>query len=431
MSALAWARPARCLRRSARASRTPRSTSSRCRSSAPPSRTRCASSSGPARCCCEPASQGTGVIAGGSVRAVVEAAGVRDILSKSLGSTNPVNVVRATLEGLRSLHSAEELGARRGKVLHSFIPGQPSSGILAAGSDGLRAAQPRRARTGPNLAGKPSRDAPQERREHQPGRPRATVRALGPAPHRRDRRAAGQPGRSRPGACRRLPAEVAESLAAESRRGPRRQGGQGRRPSRQPGRRPTREAPRPEARSGLHARTASASAAASPAGKGKTAGRGTKGQKSRAGGTIPSWFEGGQTPAHIRLPKLHGFKHRFRIEYQVVNVGRISEYAEAGRFGSRARQGSPDHQQRSRCARPGLISNDRYPVKVLGHGDVTVKLFVAAEAFTKSATREDRGCRRLRPGRRPIMVAEGRDQAGPRRCPGRRRGREAEGRRGR
>jgi small subunit ribosomal protein S5 len=74
-----------------------------------------------------PASQGTGVIAGGSVRAVVEAAGVRDILSKSLGSTNPVNVVRATLEGLRSLHSAEELGARRGKVLRGYIPGQPSA----------------------------------------------------------------------------------------------------------------------------------------------------------------------------------------------------------------------------------------------------------------------------------------------------------------
>ena len=75
----------------------------------------------------KPASQGTGVIAGGSVRAVVEAAGVRDILSKNLGSTNPVNVVRATLEGLRSMRSAEDLSARRGRRLHSFIPGQPAS----------------------------------------------------------------------------------------------------------------------------------------------------------------------------------------------------------------------------------------------------------------------------------------------------------------
>ena len=76
----------------------------------------------------KPASQGTGVIAGGSVRAVVEAAGVRDILSKSLGSTNPVNVVRATLEALRGLYSAEELAARRGKELRLAISGQPVGG---------------------------------------------------------------------------------------------------------------------------------------------------------------------------------------------------------------------------------------------------------------------------------------------------------------
>jgi small subunit ribosomal protein S5 len=84
----------------------------------------------------KPASQGTGVIAGGSVRAVVEAAGVKDILSKSLGSTNPVNVVRATLEGLRNLNSAEELSARRGKQLRSFIPGQPSPQLAVEATDG-------------------------------------------------------------------------------------------------------------------------------------------------------------------------------------------------------------------------------------------------------------------------------------------------------
>ena len=84
----------------------------------------------------KPASQGTGVVAGGSVRAVVESAGIRDILSKSLGSTNPVNVVRATIEALRNLHSAEELSARRGVPLRSVISGQPSSQPVEVVADG-------------------------------------------------------------------------------------------------------------------------------------------------------------------------------------------------------------------------------------------------------------------------------------------------------
>jgi len=80
----------------------------------------------------KPASQGTGVIAGGSVRAVLEAAGIRDILSKTYGSTNPVNVTKATIQALASLHSAEELGARRGVKLYSRISGQPAPGTEVA-----------------------------------------------------------------------------------------------------------------------------------------------------------------------------------------------------------------------------------------------------------------------------------------------------------
>jgi small subunit ribosomal protein S5 len=81
---------------------------------------------GASRVMLKPASQGTGVIAGGSVRAILEAAGVRDILSKIYGSTNPVNVTRATIKALSELHSAEELSARRGVRLVSHISGQPA-----------------------------------------------------------------------------------------------------------------------------------------------------------------------------------------------------------------------------------------------------------------------------------------------------------------
>jgi small subunit ribosomal protein S5 len=69
----------------------------------------------------KPASAGTGVIAGGSVRSVVEAAGIRDLLSKNMGSTNPVNVVQATVEALKGLRSADVLAAVRGRTAEELL----------------------------------------------------------------------------------------------------------------------------------------------------------------------------------------------------------------------------------------------------------------------------------------------------------------------
>ena len=120
------------------------------------------------------------------------------------------------------------------------------------------------------------------------------------------------------------------------------------------------------------------------AGRGKTAGRGTKGQKSRSGASIPGWFEGGQTPVHVRVPKLRGFKPVNRIDYQVVNVGRISEYATAGRFGSEPGS-EPLTVNAEVLAGAGLVAHADRPVKVLGDGDLEAKVFVAADAFTAAA----------------------------------------------
>ena len=72
---------------------------------------------GAAKVFMQPASEGTGIIAGGAMRAVLELAGVQNVLAKCYGSTNPVNVVRATFKGLKTMRSPEDVAAKRGKTV--------------------------------------------------------------------------------------------------------------------------------------------------------------------------------------------------------------------------------------------------------------------------------------------------------------------------
>jgi len=105
--------------------------------------------------------------------------------------------------------------------------------------------------------------------------------------------------------------------------------------------------------------------------KGKTAGRGTKGTGARK--NVPANFEGGQMPMHMRIPKLKGFKNPFRVEYQVVNVGRLAELFPRGGAVT------VEDLVEAGAVRGGAL------VKVLGDGDINVALNVTADAFSNSA----------------------------------------------
>lgn len=108
-------------------------------------------------------------------------------------------------------------------------------------------------------------------------------------------------------------------------------------------------------------------------GQGKTAGKGTKGQLARSGPGLPGWFEGGQTPIHMRIPKMRGFKNkRFRVSYVGVNVGRLGDYAVDGKV-------TPET-----LAAKGLVRPDAR-VKVLADGDITSKFEVHAHAVSAAA----------------------------------------------
>ncbi|MDD9207344.1 50S ribosomal protein L15 [Georgenia sp. 10Sc9-8] len=119
------------------------------------------------------------------------------------------------------------------------------------------------------------------------------------------------------------------------------------------------------------ARTAKTRVGRGEGSKGKTAGRGTKGTKARY--QVPAGFEGGQMPLHMRLPKLRGFKNPFRTEYQVVNLERLEAlYPQGGTV-------TVDDLVAKGAVRDGEL------VKVLGGGDVTVKLDVTVDAWSASA----------------------------------------------
>ncbi|MBE7187852.1 50S ribosomal protein L15 [Jatrophihabitans endophyticus] len=105
--------------------------------------------------------------------------------------------------------------------------------------------------------------------------------------------------------------------------------------------------------------------------KGKTAGRGTKGTGARY--QVPAGFEGGQMPIHMRMPKLRGFKPRNKVSYQVVNVATLAAlFPNGGTVGVAELVGA------------GAV-RDGEPVKVLGNGELAVKLDVTADAFSDSA----------------------------------------------
>lgn len=107
------------------------------------------------------------------------------------------------------------------------------------------------------------------------------------------------------------------------------------------------------------------------ASKGKTAGRGTKGTKARY--QVRAGFEGGQMPLHMRTPKLRGFKNPFRTEYQVVNVAKLAElYPQGGEV-------TVDDLVAKGAVRAGHL------VKVLGDGDLQVKLTISVDKVSGSA----------------------------------------------
>ena len=347
----------------------------------------------------KPASQGTGVIAGGSVRAVVEAAG---------HPRHPVQVARLDQPGQRgpchargAAQPAQRRGARRRAAARRCAASSAASRRRPQASGGdcrcpvscasrsSRARQPQSARTARPSGRSVCTGSVRRSRSTTTPAIRGMVRAV---------RFLVEPSRSRP--------------------------------------RPKARAPRKRQAMKLHdlkpapgsRKTRTRVGRGIAAGKGKTAGRGTKGQRSRAGASIPAWFEGGQTPIHIRVPKLHGFKNRFthrvrgRQRRPDLGIRRGRPIWRRGRAAKAAKGKPPTNgrdRQRGSPRDAGLDPRRRQAAQGARPRRSRSQALRRRRGLQRQRTREDRGRRRLRPAAGRVRSSRAAEE--PRHRPSRRR----------
>ena len=348
-----------------------------------------------ARVFIRPASEGTGVIAGGGVRAVLELAGIRDVLAKSLGTTNPINMAKATVDGLKKLRRPEDVAKMRGKTIAEVLPWRaptetPSSLRPCPAPETVEATteveETREHRQG---------DADQERDRPEPAQPRHAAGARA----REDRqveRAQGVTGARRHAQKGRSPRERRERVMAEELNLHTLKPAQERKGRKRVGR-------------GLGS------------GKGRYSGRGIKGQKSRAGSKkMPAGFEGGQMPLDMRAPKLRGNTSAdampigpFRTYSQPINLRDLDRVFADG-----------DTVNIEAMVEKGLLKNTKADVKVLGTGDLKKKLPSPPTASPPARARRSRPpaaarlrsrSRRIRARRRARRRSRSRRSPRPRR----------------
>ena len=111
-------------------------------------------------------------------------------------------------------------------------------------------------------------------------------------------------------------------------------------------------------------------------GHGTTSGRGTKGQLSRSGGKTRIGFEGGQMPLQRRVPHLRGFKNNRKIVFNIVNTGTLEDFKDGSTIDYKA------------LMEKGMMMKKDRPIKILGKGDLTKKLTIKANGFSRSAVKK-------------------------------------------